>query len=93
MSDWREERGGEYYDRGPLSSALRELQDERAAVAQAQAQVAALEAELQAMRSRFLYAQACRVADSKLVRTVRGNRTVARLERRIRGSGRARSAA
>ena len=54
----REERGGEYYDRGPLSSALRELQEERAAVAQAQAQVVALEAELQAMRSRFLYAQA-----------------------------------
>jgi SAM-dependent methyltransferase len=81
----REERGGEYYERGPLSSALRELQDERAAAAQAQAQVATLEAELQAMRSRFLYARASRVADSKLVRNVRGNRTVARLERRIRG--------
>ena len=80
----REERGGEYYDRGPLPSAFRELQEVRAAVALAQSRVELLESELQAMRSNALYSRTRRLVDSKWVRTARENRFMAGLERRIR---------
>ena len=37
------------------------------------------------MQTRYLYAHARRVVDSKWVLAVRGNSTVAGLERRVRG--------
>ena len=82
----REERGGEYYRRGALSTALVQLDEQRAANGLLQARAAELEAELRAMRSRYLYARARRLVDSKWVRTVRQNRTVAGVERRVRGA-------
>jgi SAM-dependent methyltransferase len=80
-----QERGGEYYQRGPLAAALIELEEERTAHIRAHARVEELESELQAMRSGFLYSRARRLVDSRWVRSVRANRAVAGLERRVRG--------
>lgn len=80
-----QERAGEYYERGPLAVALIELEQERNAHALVQARVRELESELHAVRSSSLYSGTRRLVDSKWVRTVRANRAVAGLERRVRG--------
>jgi len=79
-----QDNGGEYYERGPLATALVALEEQRALNAGMQAQREHLEAELQAMQSSFLYSRARRLVDSDWARTVRGNRMVAGLERRVR---------
>jgi SAM-dependent methyltransferase len=81
----REEGGGEYYERGPLATALIALEEQRAEHAAVQARIAELESELQAMRSRYLYVRARRMADADWFRRVRGSRPVVALERRVRG--------
>jgi SAM-dependent methyltransferase len=80
----QEEGGGEYYPRGALPAALVLLDEQRAANGLRYARAAALESELDAMRTRYLYSRARRLADSWWVRRVRANRGVPRLERRIR---------
>jgi SAM-dependent methyltransferase len=80
----REDSGGEYYERGALSTALIQLDEQRAANGALEVRAAELEAELEAMRSRSLYAHARKVVDSKWVRTVRANDAVAGVERRVR---------
>ncbi len=82
----REERGGEYYDRGPLSIAQRELLEERVAREDTESRLAQLELELQATRSRLMYVLLSRLIESKWVRAARANQTVAGLETRIRAS-------
>ena len=84
-----EERGGEYYERGPLATALVALEEQRAEHAAVRARIAELESELAAMRARPLYARARRIADSPWVRAARANAVVARLERQVRGAGQA----
>jgi SAM-dependent methyltransferase len=79
------ERGGEYYDRGPLATALVELEEQQAQNEGLHSRVEQLESELRAMQSRYLYARARRAVDSKVVRAVRVNRLVTGLERRLRG--------
>ena len=79
------ERGGEYYDRGPLATALVELEEQQAQNEGLHFAVEQLESELRAMQSRYLYARAWRAVDSKVVRAVRVNRLVTGLERRLRG--------
>ena len=79
-----QDNGGEYYERGPLATALVALEEQRALNAGMQVQREHLEAELQAMQSSFLYSRARRLVDSEWARTVRGNRMVAGLERRVR---------
>jgi len=80
-----QESGGEYYPRGPLSTALVGLDEQRALNDGLRGRITQLQSELDAMQSRYLYARARRVVDSKWVRAVRGNSTVARLERLVRG--------
>jgi SAM-dependent methyltransferase/cell division protein FtsB len=84
----REERGGEYYERGVLATALIQFDEQRAANGLLHTRVAQLEAELQAMHSRYLYARARQLVDSKWVRTVRGMAGGTEVERRV-GPGRA----
>ncbi len=79
-----QDNGGEYYERGPLATALVALEEQRALNAGLRVQREHLEAELQAMQSSFLYSRARRLVDSDWARTVRGNRMVAGLERRVR---------
>jgi SAM-dependent methyltransferase len=67
--------GGEYYERGPLSTALVALEEARALNAGVQAQIEQLQSELNAMQSRVLYAHARRAVDSKWVRAIRRNPT------------------
>ncbi len=78
------EHGGEYYPRGPLSATLIALDEQRARKASAEAESRTLQAELDAMRSRFAYAHARRLLDSKWVGALRHRPTVAALERRAR---------
>ena len=80
-----QEGGGEYYPRGPLSTALVGLDEQRALNDGLRGRIAQLQTELDAMQARHLYVGARRVVDSKWVRAVRGNPTVAGLERRVRG--------
>ena len=80
-----QESGGEYYPRGPFSTALVGLDEQRALNDWLRGRIAQLQSELDAMQARYLYARARRVVDSKWVRAVRGNSTVAGLERRVRG--------
>ncbi len=86
--DERERRaqahGGEYYPRGPLASTLVALEEQRAHNAAAQARAEQLQAQLEAMRSRFVYAHARRLVDSKWAGAVRRGRLAAGLERRLR---------
>ena len=49
------EHGGEYYERGPLATALVALDEQRALNAGVLTQIAQLQSELDAMNSRFLY--------------------------------------
>jgi SAM-dependent methyltransferase len=65
--------GGEYYERGPLSTSLVALEEERALNAGIRTQIEQLLTELHAMQSRFLYSHARRAFDSKWVRAIRGN--------------------
>jgi SAM-dependent methyltransferase len=80
----REDRGGEYYERGALATALIELGELRAANDLLQARTEALAMQVHAMRARPLYARLRRLVDSPWFRSVRANRAVAALERRIR---------
>jgi hypothetical protein len=79
-----EQHGGEYYPRGPLASTLVALAEQRAHNAAAQARAEQLEGQLDAMRSRFVYARARRLAESKWVGAARRGRLGSRLERRLR---------
>ena len=60
------ERGGEYYDRGPLATALIELEEQQVQNEGLHSRIEQLESELRAMQSRYLYARARRLADSKV---------------------------
>jgi SAM-dependent methyltransferase len=84
----REEGGGEYYERGALATALIQFDEQRAVNGLLHTRVAQLESELQAMRSRAVYAQARQLADSKWVRAVRGMAAGTEPERAV-GRGRA----
>jgi SAM-dependent methyltransferase len=77
----REEGGGEYYERGALSTALITFDEQRATNGLRHTRVAQLESELHAMRSRYLYARARQLVDSKWVRAVRGVAGAAEVER------------
>ena len=79
------ERGGEYYDRGPLATALIELEEQQVENEGLHSRIEQLESELRAMQSRYLYARARRLADSKVVRALRANGLLTSLERRLRG--------
>jgi SAM-dependent methyltransferase len=79
-----ERDGGEYYERGPLATALVELDQQRAHTAAVNARVGELEAELAAMRTRRSYAYGRRVIDARWVTGLRRRRAVAGLERRLR---------
>jgi hypothetical protein len=79
------EHGGEYYERGPLSTALIGLDQQRVLNDGLRARIVELQSELDAMHTRFLYSRARRVVDSKWVRAVRGSSPVAGVERRVRG--------
>ncbi len=86
--DQRERRAtegtGEYYDRGPLAVALVSLEEQRAETNAAQARVAQLQEELDAIRRSFLYAKTTRLLNAESIRTLRANRVVAGVERRLR---------
>jgi SAM-dependent methyltransferase len=79
-----EQHGGEYYPRGPLASTLVALAEQRTHNAAAQARAEQLEGQLDAMRSRFVYAHARRLAESKWVGAARRGRLGSGLERRLR---------
>jgi len=76
--------GGEYYERGPLSVALLALEQEHAARQGAEAQVAQLQSELQAIRENFWYPKIKRALDADATRRVRQSRPVQRVERLVR---------
>ena len=79
-----QENGGEYYDRGPLVTALIALDSERAASATARAQIEQLQSELDAIRASYLYTRLTRLLGSSWMRRIRANRLVATIERRVR---------
>jgi SAM-dependent methyltransferase len=80
-----QENGGEYYERGPLPIALLALEQERIARQAAEAQVAQLQSELQAIRGNFWYPKIKRALDAEATRRVRQSRPVQRVERLVRG--------
>jgi SAM-dependent methyltransferase len=81
-----QENGGEYYVRGPLSVALLALEQEQAARQGAEAQVAQLQSELQAIRGNFWYPKIKRALDAEATRRVRQNGAVRRVEQLVRGA-------
>ena len=80
-----QESGGEYYERGPFSTALVALEEQRALNAGVRGRIAQLQSELDAMHARPLYTRARRMVDSKWVRAARRCWAVAGLEHRVRG--------
>ncbi len=78
------DRGGEYYERGPLAAALIQLEEAHAEEASLRAQLEQVRSELDAVRSTPLYAQARRALDAELTRRIRANSFVAAVERRVR---------
>ena len=78
--------GGEYYDRGALSSALIALEDARQEQARVTARVEALESQVAALRADPLYGAIRSVVDAGAVRRLRGNRLVGAAERRTRAA-------
>jgi len=65
------ENGGEYYERGPLATALIAVEEQRALNAGVRANIQHLRSEVNAMQSRYLYARARHLVDSKWIRAVR----------------------
>jgi SAM-dependent methyltransferase len=80
------ENGGEYYERGALSSAVIALEDARLEHTRSSARMAALEAEVAALRADPLYAAVSRVADSSLTRRIRHTRAARAAEHRVRAA-------
>jgi SAM-dependent methyltransferase len=80
-----QKNGGEYYERGPLSIALLDLEREQAARQGAEAQVGQLQSELEAIRGNFWYPKIKRALDAETTRRVRQSGAVQRLERLVRG--------
>jgi len=70
------EHGGEYYERGLLATTLVAIDEQRALNSGVRERITQLQAELGAMRSRFLYSRARRVVDSTWVRGTRGKTTL-----------------
>jgi SAM-dependent methyltransferase len=79
-----EENGGEYYPRGPLASALIDLEVAQRAGEVATSRADALQSEITAMQSSLLYRSLHGVFDARLTRRLRRNRAVRALERRVR---------
>jgi SAM-dependent methyltransferase len=76
--------GGYYYEQGPLARALIAAEEQKARADAAQAQLAQLQSEFDDIHRSFLYGTTTRLVHSRLVRTLRGNPFVVRLERRLR---------
>ncbi len=80
------EKGGEYYPRGALSTALIALDAVEWENVRSRAQVEALQSELATLESGFLYSTMRRVLDADLTRRLRANHVVASVERRARAA-------
>lgn len=78
------QNGGEYYDRGALSTILIALESERAENARAKERVRTLESQLATLQSDPLYSTITSWLDADLTRRVRGSRFVGVVERRVR---------
>jgi SAM-dependent methyltransferase len=76
--------GGAYYEQGPLALALVEIEEQKARAAAMQMQLTQLRSELDDIRRSFLYGTTTKLLGSKLLRTIRQNPFVVRLERRLR---------
>jgi len=78
--------GGEYYDRGALSTALIALEDARQDEVRVTARLEALESEVAVLRADPLYGAIRSVLDAGVIRRLRGNRLVGTAERRTRAA-------
>ena len=78
------QNGGEYYERGALSTALIALESERVETARARERVRTLESQVATLQSDPLYSTTTSWLDADLTRQVRGSRLVRAVERRVR---------
>lgn len=78
------EEGGYYYEQGPLALALIAAEEEKAKADAAEQRLTQLQSELDDIHRSLLYGTTTRFLHSRLVRTLRENRFVIRLERRLR---------